>query len=430
MTDSPLPPDLALARRAILKGASLGVGAGLTSALTAQAQTTGAGEPSEGPIWSGEYWSKKGEVALNLWRKRVGAPKAGETPLPILFLVHGSSNSARSSYDLSVPGKGEYSLMNVFARYGYDVWTMDHDGYGHSGSSGNNSDIASGVEDLKAAIPVVARETGQAKMHFYGTSSGAIRAAAFAQAESERVERLVLVAFTYKGTGAPEIGRREKQIEFYRSHNRRKRDAAMIRSIFTRDGYSSGYDMAVPEAIIAAELKFGEEIPSGTYLDMAANLPLVDPKKVLAPVLVVRGVHDGNSTTEDLIDFSQQLPNGIANSWSCRTPRTARGGARTGIYSGTRHAISSPRLRPSRPVNPSRAPEPSPRSSSRQLDRSRSGPRIVYTDFVPTHHAQPRPICINGISGGPAETARRNCRRGPSAGLAIRLARSQSRCGT
>jgi len=310
MTDSPLPPDLALARRAILKGASLGVGAGLTSALTAQAQTTGAGEPSEGPIWSGEYWSKKGEVALNLWRKRVGAPKAGETPLPILFLVHGSSNSARSSYDLSVPGKGEYSLMNVFARYGYDVWTMDHDGYGHSGSSGNNSDIASGVEDLKAAIPVVARETGQAKMHFYGTSSGAIRAAAFAQAESERVERLVLVAFTYKGTGAPEIDRREKQIEFYRSHNRRKRDAAMIRSIFTRDGYSSGYDMAVPEAIIAAELKFGEEIPSGTYLDMAANLPLVDPKKVLAPVLVVRGVHDGNSTTEDLIDFFQQLPNG------------------------------------------------------------------------------------------------------------------------
>ena len=55
-----------------------------------------------------------------------------------------------------MPGKGEYSLMNVMAREGYDVWTMDHDGYGHSGSSGNNSDIASGVEDLKAAMPVVA----------------------------------------------------------------------------------------------------------------------------------------------------------------------------------------------------------------------------------------------------------------------------------
>ena len=104
-----------------------------------------------------------------------------------MFLVHGSSNSARSSYDLTVPGKGEYSLMNVLARYGYDVWTMDHDGYGYSGSSGNNSDIASGVEDLKAAIPVVMKETGQQKAHFYGTSSGGIRAAAYAQAQPERV---------------------------------------------------------------------------------------------------------------------------------------------------------------------------------------------------------------------------------------------------
>jgi pimeloyl-ACP methyl ester carboxylesterase len=147
-------------------------------------------------------------------------------------------------------------------------------------------------------------------MHFYGTSSGAIRAGAFAQVEPARVDRLVLVAFTYKGTAAPEIGRRQQQIEFYRNNNRRKRDAVMIRSIFTRDGFASSYDMAVPEAIIAVELKFGDQVPTGTYLDMAANLPLVDPKKVLSPVLMIRGVHDGNSTAEDLLDFFQQLPNG------------------------------------------------------------------------------------------------------------------------
>ena len=112
-------------------------------------------------------------MKLNLWRKRLGAPKAGEEARPAIFLVHGSSNSARSSYDLTVPGKGEYSLMNVLARDGFDVWTMDHDGYGRSGSSGNNSDIASGVEDLKAAMPVVAKETGRAKAHFYGTCPAA-----------------------------------------------------------------------------------------------------------------------------------------------------------------------------------------------------------------------------------------------------------------
>ncbi len=329
-------PDPHVARRDILKSVGFAAGAGLASALAApvRAQTAVAlPQASDRPIWSAEYWARKGEVKLNLWRKRAGAPKTGEPARPLLFLVHGSSNSTRSSYDLEVPGKGEYSLMNVFARHGFDVWTMDHDGYGYSGSSGNNSDIASGVEDLKAAMPVVMRETGQSKAHFYGTSSGAIRAGAFAQAQPERVDKLVLVAFTHKGTGSPEIGRRAAVVEKLRASNRRLRDAAMIRSIFTRDGHASSYDPAVPEAIAAMELKFGDQIPTGTYLDMAANLPLVDPKKVLCPVLMVRGIHDGNSTTEDLIDFFQQLPNGDRQ--FVILPNTAHSAG----YSNNRHLL-------------------------------------------------------------------------------------------
>src|ERR1700719_4185096 len=227
------PRPITLPRRTILKGAGLGIGAGLLTSIV----TPAAAAPDQ--IWSAEYWTAKGNVKLNLWRKRVGAPAAGEAPRPLIFLVHGSSNSARSSYDLTVPGKGEYSLMNVLARYGYDVWTMDHDGYGYSGSSGNNSDFGSSVEDIKAAMPVVMKETGQQKAHFYGTSSGGIRAAAYAQAEPDRVDRLALCAFTYKGNGAAEIERRRNRIDELRANTRRKRDAAMIRSIFTRDGFAS-----------------------------------------------------------------------------------------------------------------------------------------------------------------------------------------------
>jgi alpha-beta hydrolase superfamily lysophospholipase len=307
--------DHALARRTILKGAGLGIGTGLMAGVAPAARAASPGDAAapatpDAPIWSAEYWANKGDVKLNLWRKRVGAPQPGEPPLPVLFLVHGSSNSARSSYDLTVPGKGEYSLMNVMARYGYDVWTMDHDGYGYSGSSGNNSDIDSSVLDLKAAVPVVTRETGQSRLHMYGTSSGAIRAGAYAQAEPERIDRLVLAAFTYKGSGSPEMARRAARVAQLRASNRRKRDAAMIRSIFTRDGHAGAYDPAVAEAIIAAELKFSDQVPSGTYLDMAVNLPKVDPTRVLAPVLMIRGVYDGNSTNADLFDFYQQLPNG------------------------------------------------------------------------------------------------------------------------
>src|SRR4051812_25272996 len=108
--------DNGIARRTVLMSAGVGLVAGLSNA-----RAEGAASASE--IWSQEYWAHKGSTKLNLWRKRVGAPKAGEKPLPAIFLVHGSSNSTRSSYDLNVPGKGEYSFMNVLARDGYDVWT-------------------------------------------------------------------------------------------------------------------------------------------------------------------------------------------------------------------------------------------------------------------------------------------------------------------
>jgi pimeloyl-ACP methyl ester carboxylesterase len=293
-----------VARRTVLMSAGIGIGAGLVSGLApAQAQGVTSAAAAGAEIWSSEYWASKGGVKLNLWRKRLGAPKAGDKPLPILFLVHGSSFSTRTSYDLHVPGNVDYSAMNLFARAGYDVWTMDHDGYGYSGSSGNNSDIASGVADLKAAAPVVMKETGQTKMHMYGPSSGSIRAGAYAMVEPERVDRLVLAAFTYKGKDSVEMDRRRKRIEELRANPRRKRDAAMIRSVYTRDGHAQGYDPALIEAIVAAEMKHGDTIPSGTYLDMAVNLPLVDPKKVKSPVLMLRGEHDGNSTNDDLLDF-------------------------------------------------------------------------------------------------------------------------------
>jgi alpha-beta hydrolase superfamily lysophospholipase len=264
-------------------------------------------------IWSGEYWASKARngqtIRLAMYRKRLGAPQSGEAARPVLFLVHGSSNSAKSSFDLVVPGGGEYSSMNVFAQYGFDVWTMDHEGYGKSTRADGNSDIASGVEDLKAAVEIIAHETGQTRCHFVGESSGALRAAAFAMAAPDRAGRLVLTAVTYTGKGSPTLAKRAEQVEYFRTHNTRLRDRAMIESIFTRDK-PGATDPAVAKALADAELVYGDQVPTGTYLDMTAHLPVVDPNKILSPVAVLRGEFDGIATMEDLWDFYRLLPNG------------------------------------------------------------------------------------------------------------------------
>jgi pimeloyl-ACP methyl ester carboxylesterase len=294
-----------LARRAVIKGAGLGVVAGgLASTLPVQNAAAAEG----GEIWSSEYWTKKGDVPLWMFRKRLGAPKPGEPSRPVLFMVHGSSVTSRT-YDLHVPGHGEYSVMDVFARYGFDVWTMDHENYGKSGRTSGNSDIASGVEDLKVAMEVVTRETGLKKAHFLGESSGALRAGAYAMVAPERADRLVLAAFTYKGEGSPTLTKRAEQLDYYRSHNMRKRDRDMIRSIATRDKPGTS-DIAAVEALADAEMPFGDQIPTGTYLDMTANLPVVHPEKVMSPVLLVRGEFDGIATVADLEEFYNKLPNG------------------------------------------------------------------------------------------------------------------------
>jgi pimeloyl-ACP methyl ester carboxylesterase len=186
---------------------------------------------------------------------------------------------------------------------------MDHENYGKSGRTSGNSDIKSGVEDLKAALDVLAKETGRQKYHFLGESAGAIRAGAFAEVQPDRVDRLVLAAFTYKGDGAPTLVKRAEQLDYYRTHNMRKRDREMIRSIATRDKPGTS-ELAAVEALADAEMPFGDQVPTGTYLDMTSKMPQVDPKKVLVPTLVISGQYDGNSTLADLQDFFGQLPNG------------------------------------------------------------------------------------------------------------------------
>jgi pimeloyl-ACP methyl ester carboxylesterase len=292
------------ARRSLIKGAGIGLMAGaFADAMPAQAA------PVEGSeIWSSEYWAKKGDVPLWMYRKRLGAPRQGDPAKPIVFFVHGSSVTSRV-FDLTVPGKGDYSLMNEFARYGFDCWTMDHENYGKSGRTSGNSDVASGVEDLKAAAEVLTRETGQTKYHFVGESSGALRAGAYAMVAPDRIQRLVFAAFTYKGEGSPTLKKRAEQVDYYRTHNMRKRDREMIRSIATRDKPGTS-DIAAIEALADVELQFGDQIPTGTYLDMTANLPVVIPEKVQAPVLLVRGEYDGIATVADLEEFYNKLPNG------------------------------------------------------------------------------------------------------------------------
>jgi non-heme chloroperoxidase len=251
-----------------------------------------------------EHWARKGDVKLFLWRKQ----PAGKPRGTILF-VHGSSMASQPTFDLHVPGRPHSSVMEWFAEQGFDTWGMDHEGYGRSDKSRPiNCDIANGADDLAAGSEYVLRTSGAKKLLMYGISSGALRAALFAQRHPERVARLALDAFVWTGDGSPTLEQRRRRLAEFQSKHRRPIDRAFVHSVFERD-HPGTADKATIEAFADAILELDDSVPTGTYVDMCSKLPLVDPAKLDLPTIVMRGEHDGIASFDDLIEFFRRLPN-------------------------------------------------------------------------------------------------------------------------
>ena len=199
--------------------------------------------------WKGgtEHWTRKGDVKLFLWNKK---PAAGKKKVGTIFFVHGSSMASQPTFDLFVPGRADSSVMDWFAARGFDTWTMDNEGYGRSTKDRpQNNDISNGADDLAAGTAYVMKAAGVKKMHMYGISSGALKAGLFAERHPDRIDRLALDAFVWTGEGSPTLAERKKK------------------------------------------------------------LPLLDPTKIQAATIVMRGEWDGIASFEDLIEFYKKLPN-------------------------------------------------------------------------------------------------------------------------
>jgi pimeloyl-ACP methyl ester carboxylesterase len=262
----------------------------------------------ESSLAGSEHWTVKktaaGDVRLFIWRKRMAEAPRG----PLLF-VHGSSVQSVPAFDLQIPGRPESSVMDWFARLGYDTWTFDCEGYGRSDKSRPvNADISCGADDIAAVSDFVLRNSDQ-KLLLYGPSSGALRVGLFAQRHPERIRRIVLDALVYTGEGSPTLAERRKRLPQYRAANRRPINRDFVRSIFTRDGNPDAYDPAVVERFADQVLALDDSMPTGTYVDMSANLPVLDPSKIRVPTSILRGQWDGIATDQDVLDFFARLPN-------------------------------------------------------------------------------------------------------------------------
>jgi pimeloyl-ACP methyl ester carboxylesterase len=255
-----------------------------------------------------EHWTTKktadGDVKLFLWEKYVGSPEGK----PAVLWVHGSSMASTPTFDLTVPGRPDSSVMDWFAERGFVCWCVDMEGYGRSSKHRDIfCDISNGADDLAAATDYIRATRGIESFLAYGISSGALRAALFAQRHPSRVSRLALDAFVWTGEGAPTLAQRRKKLPEFTANKRRPIDRAFVYSIFERD-HPDCAEKRVVDAFADAILALDDSMPNGTYIDMCSRLPVVDPELITVPTLVLRGQFDGIAAMDDLIEFFKRLP--------------------------------------------------------------------------------------------------------------------------
>ena len=254
-----------------------------------------------------EHWtSKDGTVKLFMFEKCGDDPNSAAGT--VLF-VHGSSMASQPTFDLQVDGRPDSSVMDWFARRGFDCWCVDMEGYGRSTKDrDNNAPIAQGADDCFAAATYIQQLRGKRPLLVYGISSGALRAALFAQRHRQLVARLALDAMVWTGAGSPTLAERKKKLPEFKAKSRRPIDKAFIHSIFDRDHPGTAEEMVI-DAFADAVTALDSSVPTGTYVDMCSKLPVVDPAKITVPTLIMRGEYDGIASLPDLLKFFEQLPN-------------------------------------------------------------------------------------------------------------------------
>jgi len=136
------------------------------------------------------YVRNRRPVELNVFR-----------PDRTLLFVHGATYPSDTMFDLKIDG---LSWMDSIASHGYDVYSMDVRGYGRSSRpremdrpANENPPVVTtddGVADFAAVVDHIRQRRGVPRLNVMGWSWGTVIAGAYAAANPDKVERLVICA--------------------------------------------------------------------------------------------------------------------------------------------------------------------------------------------------------------------------------------------
>jgi pimeloyl-ACP methyl ester carboxylesterase len=250
-----------------------------------------------------EHWVDNAGIRLYVWEKYVGTP-VGKT---VVVLAHGSATAGKESFDLQVPGKPSYSLMDALARKGFDVFALDTRGFGRSTHPEGHMTTQEASLDLGAVVDYVLKLRSAQKVDLLGWSWGTQYGGMFVMAAPQKVNRYI--AYAQMHVNSPDISKRRPRIEFFRKNPYVSIPEAAWKPRFYSMTPADANDTQVIDVFAKAAIGVELKSPTGPQLDMVTIMPMINPRLMPVPVMIIHGQYDDVADLDGLLPFFQQLPN-------------------------------------------------------------------------------------------------------------------------
>ena len=244
-----------------------------------------------------------GGIRLSVWEKYAGVPSGTN----VVVLAHGSATAGRESFDLQVPGKPSYSFMDFLAMEGFDVFALDTRGFGRSTHPDAHMTTKEASEDLNAVVEYVLTLRGVQQVNLLGWSWGTQYSGIFVMLHPGTVAKYV--SYAQMHVNSPDLATRRPRTEAFRKNAYITIPEAGWKPRFYSMTPAEVNDPEVVDAYARAAAQVELKTATGPQLDMVTMLPMVHPRLMPVPTMIIYGEYDDVADLDGLLPFFRQLPN-------------------------------------------------------------------------------------------------------------------------
>jgi pimeloyl-ACP methyl ester carboxylesterase len=234
------------------------------------------------------------------------------SPDRTLLFIHGATYPAETSFDLPIEG---VSMMDLFARNGFDVYLVDVRSYGRSARPPEmdeppeaNKPIATSEEagrDLGAAVDYILARRGIAKLNLMGWSWGTSIAGNYTAGHNDKINRLVLYApaWTFEPPVAPPaaatpayrlVAKDSAKARWLRGVPEDKQATLIPPGVFEEWWDATIATDPVGSKMDPPKLRAGDGVMAEFDHYWRAGKPFYDPGRITAPTLIIHAEWDAD----------------------------------------------------------------------------------------------------------------------------------------